>query len=140
VLEVGYSGPITFDIESAETGENIPTAGFTASAGTRIYLAKEKTGFAGAYLLPQVTFTHTVLYEAEEGQPQVGSLLFRDLVAGLKLGYQLQRKDWLMDFWFGTAFFTRNYFDNTYIESNLVINHKEWGIKHLSGIAIGKQF
>ncbi len=140
VFELGYAGPLTFDIENGEAGENIATTWIIAGFGNKFYLSGSSE-MSGAYLMPMINYSFMKLLEHDEGMPQIGYVGFRDIGLSGIIGYQmLCKKNWVMDFYSGAQLFQRNYFDNTFMESTAVINHNEIGIKPVLGISIGKIF
>src|SRR5437016_14665866 len=44
VFEIGFAGPLTFDIEHGEAGENIATTGITTGFGNKFYFGNPAAG------------------------------------------------------------------------------------------------
>ena len=140
VFELGYAGPLTFDVENGEAGENIATTGIISGFGTKFYFGNSSP-MSGTYILPMANYSYIKLLEHPEGMPRTGYVGFKDIGLTGVLGYQtVCKKNWLIDFYAGTQIFQRNYYDNTYMENPTVINHNEIGIKPVVGISFGKSF
>ena len=138
IIQIGYHGPLTFDIETAETQEEIKTRGLNLQVGNKFYFNANKTP-SGFYLSPQFTFNSVKLFE--DGSVPEGYIKIQDYgLAGL-IGYQMVKaKGFAMDVFSGAGIFRRNYFDNTLIENPITINHNETGIRPFLGIKFGYSF
>ncbi len=140
VFQLGYAGPVTFDIEKGEGGEDIVTNGVIAGLGAKFYLANIAP-MRGAYIMPMINYSQIKLLEHAEEMPQVGFVSFTDIGGSFILGYQVvSEKNWVLDISTGAHLFQRNYYDSTLMESPDIINHNETGIKPVLGISIGKIF
>lgn len=137
-VQVGFHGPLTFDIETAETQEEIKTAGLNFQVGNKFYFNNNKSP-SGFYMSPQFTFNTIKLNE--DGSVPGGYIRIQDYgLAGI-FGYQIVRsKGFAMCAYTGAGIFRRNYFDNTLIESTAVINHNETGIRPYLGFQLGYAF
>ena len=139
VFELGFAGPLTFDIENGEAGEHIATTGIISGFGNKFYL--NHTAPNGIYLLPMLNFSKIKLLEHAEGAARIGYVGFQDLGISGVLGCQaIGSRHWVIDLYAGAHIFSRNYFDSTFLESAEVINHNEIGIKPVLGVSIGKIF
>ena len=137
-VQVGNQGPLTFDLETAETQEQIKTSGMNLQVGNKFYFNSNKTP-SGFYMSPQFTFNSVKLNE--DGSIPGGYIRIQDYgLAGI-FGYQIVRsKVFAMCAYTGAGFFRRNYFDNTMIESTTVINHNETGLRPYLGLQFGYAF
>lgn len=135
IFQVGYHGPLTFDIETAEAQEQIKSSGLNLQAGNKFYL-NSLSSASGFYVSPQLTFNSIKLFET--GSIPNGYIKIQDYGLAGAIGYQLIKSNgFAMDFFSGISLFRRNYFDNTMIESNSIVNHNEIGIKPCLGIKFG---
>lgn len=137
-VQLGFQGPLTFDLETAETQEQIKTSGVNLKVGNKFYFNSYKTP-SGFFISPQFTFNSVKLNE--DGSIPGGYIRIQDYgLAGI-FGYQIVRsKGFAMCAYSGAGIFRRNYFDNTMIESTTVINHNETGIRPYLGLQLGYAF
>ncbi|MBC6111877.1 hypothetical protein ACFOG5_06695 [Pedobacter fastidiosus] len=137
-IQLGYQGPRTYDLETAETQEKIKTSGINLQIGNKFFFNNTATP-AGFYMSPQFTFNSVKL--KEEGSVPGGYIRIKDYgLAGI-IGYQMVRtKGFAMSVYTGASIFRRNYFDNTLIESAAVIDHNETGIRPYLGMQFGYAF
>ena len=137
-VQVGFQGPLTFDLETAETQEQIKTSGVNLQVGNKFYFNSNKTP-SGFYMSPQFTFNSVKLNE--DGSVPGGYIRIQDFGFSGIFGYQIVRsKGFAMCAYTGAGIFRRNYFDNTMIESTTVINHNETGIRPYLGLQFGYAF
>ena len=137
-VQVGFHGPLTFDLETAEKQEEIKTAGINLQVGNKFYFNSNETP-TGFYMSPQFTFNSIKLNE--DGSVPGGYIKIQDYgLAGI-LGYQIVRsKGFAISAYTGAGVFRRNYYDDTMIESATVINHNETGIRPYLGFQFGYAF
>ena len=137
-VQVGFQGPLTFDLETAETQEQIKTSGINLQVGNKFYFNSNKTP-SGFFISPQLTFNSVKLNE--DGSVPGGYIKIQDYGLGGTFGYQIVRsKGFAICAYTGAGIFRRNYFDNTMIESTTIINHNETGIRPYLGLQIGYAF
>ena len=137
-VQVGFQGPLTFDLETAETQEQIKTSGVNLQVGNKFYFNSNKTP-SGFYMSPQFTFNSVKLNE--DGSVPGGYIRIQDFGFSGIFGYQIVRsKGFAMCAYTGAGIFRRNYFDSTMIESTTVINHNETGIRPYLGLQFGYAF
>ena len=137
-VQVGFHGPLTFDLETAETQEQIKTSGVNLQVGNKFYFNSNNTP-SGFYMSPQFTFNSVKLNE--DGSVPGGYIRIQDYgLAGI-FGYQIVSANGLaVCAYTGAGIFRRNYFDNTMIESTTLINHNETSIRPYLGLQLGFAF
>ena len=139
VVELGYAGPVTCDIENGEAGETIATTGIITGVGNKFYVSNDE--MKGVYLMPMLNYSFIKLLEHPEGESRIGYVGFRDGGISGVIGFQSSCKhNIVVDIHAGAGVFMRNYYDNTFMESTAVIDHNEVGIKPIIGLSIGKFF
>ena len=135
IIQLGYHGPLTFDLETAEAQEQIKSSGLNLQIGNKFYF-NSLSSASGFYISPQLAYNTIKLFETG-GVPE-GYIKIQDYGLLGIIGYQLIKSNgFAMDFFSGTYLFRRNYFDNTMIESNSIVDHNEIGIKPCLGIKFG---
>jgi hypothetical protein len=138
IIQIGYHGPFTFDIETQETQEQIKTNGLNLQFGNKSYFNSNNSP-TGFYMSPQFIFNTVKLHE--DGSVPGGFIRIQDYgLVGL-IGYQIiKSKGFAIDIFSGAGIFRRNYFDNTLIENPSTVNHNETGIRPHLGIKFGYAF
>jgi hypothetical protein len=137
-FQLGFHGPLTFDLETKETQEKIMTNGLNLQFGNKFYFNSNKTP-SGFYMSPQFTFNTIKLNE--DGSIPGGYIKILDYGLTGIFGYQIVcSKGFAMCANTGAGVFRRNYFDNTMIENTTVTNHNETGIRPYLGLQFGYAF